>query len=102
MAAHSVETQLTSESQREIHVQKRPAEPSKQQNEKHNLTYERFEELCELSVSLRARQDKHAVADDSQKFDIYYLSMLDFVVGAQKSLQRRPLSLPRMTRILDL
>ena len=30
MAAHSVETQLKAESQREMHVQKRPVEPSKQ------------------------------------------------------------------------
>ena len=66
MAAHSVETQVRSESKREIHVQKRPVEPTKQQVEKHNLTHEPFEEWCELCVSFRARQDKHVATDDSR------------------------------------
>ena len=60
MAAHSVETQLRSESKREVRVQKRPVEPTKEQIEKHNLTHEPFEEWCELCVSFRSRQDKHS------------------------------------------
>ena len=66
MAAHSVETQLRSESKREVRVQKRPVEPTKEQIEKHNLTHEPFEEWCELCVSFRSRQDKHSSTDDSQ------------------------------------
>ena len=66
MAAHSVETQLRSESKREVRVQKRPVEPTKEQIEKHNLTHEPFEEWCELCVSCRSRQDKHSSTDDSQ------------------------------------
>ena len=64
MAAHSVETQLRSESKREVRVQKRPVEPTKEQIEKRNLTHEPFEEWCELCVSFRSRQDKHSSTDD--------------------------------------
>ena len=70
MGAHSVsmdETQLKSESQREVHVQKRPVKPTKQQVEKHNLTHEPFgERWCELCVSFRSRQNERSPTDDSQ------------------------------------
>ncbi len=88
MAAHSVEAQLKSESQREDHVQKRPVEPMKQRVEKHNLTHEPFKEWCELASPLGPDRISAREQMILRVRHPSFLSILGFVEGVQSQLKR--------------